>query len=363
MTTDAEQGCQLRQRRREAGVKLSKVARLAQRSESHLTNVEHGRRSATPEILSAYERAIRESTDMRRRDIVTGLAGALLAPQATSEILRTGFTSRLGARPTGDDWEEQLDGLGRSYMADGATVVQTQLAADLAVLQHAQDSPQMWSITARSMAIYGKTTKGPSEAIEWYDLAAVAAHRSQDRDTEVWVAGRAALALGYEGAATPSALRYADKAITLAGATPSAGLLNALMGKAHALTTRGLTNEALDTWDHVLRVYDAISPDDQVTDFNYPYWRLCVVASLLHARLGDPEAEYWQAEVDKYRPANMVRFKTHVELHRGLMLARSGDYRGGVEYGEAALDALPVDKRSQSLYLMLDEIKASKAGR
>jgi hypothetical protein len=53
----------------------------------------------------------------------------------------------------------------------------------------------------------------------------------------------------------------------------------------------------------------------------------------------------------------MVRFVTHVELHRALTMARAGDYAGGVAYGEAALDALPVEKRSQSLYLMLDEIK------
>jgi transcriptional regulator with XRE-family HTH domain len=357
MAGDPELGCALRAKRKAAGLTLRQVADLIPCSVGQLSHIELGRKTIFPEVISAYESAIREASDMRRRDVVTGVAGALLAPQATSQILRLGFTQRLGLRPTAEEWEEQLTELGRSYMADGATVVQQQLAADLVVLQHAADSPRMWSVAAREMAIYGKTTKGPQEAIEWYRLAALAAKRSEDVDTRVWVAGRAALALGYEGAATPTALAYADQAITLAGDRATPGLLNALMGKAHALTTTGRADEARETWDHAQRTFDTLSPGDDVTDFNYPWWRFAVVGSLLHARLGDPTAEHWQDEVDEHRPAEMVRFVTHVELHRALTMARAGDYAGGVAYGEAALDALPVEKRSQSLYLMLDEIK------
>lgn len=357
MAGDPELGWQLKTARKAAGVKALKVARYAGRSVSHMSNVERGERRATPEIVSAYERAIREATDMRRRDVVTGVAGALLAPQATSEILLKGFTERLGPRPDDEQWEAQLIDLGRSYMSDGATVVQEQLAADLVVLQHAADSPRMWSVAAREMAIYGKTTKGPQEAIEWYRLAERAAARSEDVDTRVWVAGRAALALGYEGAATPTALAYSAQAIELAGDRATPGLLNAQMGRAHALATSGRADEAREVWDGAQRTFETLSPGDEITDFNYPYWRFAVVGSLLHARLGDSTAEQWQDEIERYRPPEMVRFKTHAELHRGLMIARGGDLDGGIAYGEEALAALPVEKRSQSLYLMLDEIK------
>ncbi|WP_442904860.1 helix-turn-helix domain-containing protein [Glycomyces sp. MUSA5-2] len=357
MGPDTELGCKLKQQRTSASVTLAQVAHYAHCSVSHLSNVEAGRRTVYPEVLSAYERAIREATDMRRRTVVTGVAGALLAPQATSELLRNSFSERLGATPSGDDWEERLIDLGRSYMSDGATVVQERLAADLTVLQHATDSPHMWSVAARGMAIYGKTTKGPKDAIEWYRLAESAALRSDDINSRVWVAGRAALALGYEGAATPTALAYAEQAIGLANGHPTSGLLNAQMGRAHALASSGRADEARATWDDAQRTFEALSPDDEITDFNYPFWRFAVVGSLLHARLGDSAAEHWQDEVDAHRPASMVRFITHVELHRALMMARSGDYAGGVAYGEAALEALPADKRSQSLYLMLDEIK------
>jgi len=357
MSGDPVLGARLRESRERAGLTLAQVGKLAGYSSSQMSNIEGGRKRIFPHVPLAYERAIREATDMRRRDVVSGVAGALIAPQATSDILLRGFTSALGDTPNDEDWEQQLIELGRSYMTDGATVVQQQLAADLSVLQHSADNSRMWSVAAREMAIWAKTTASPSEALDWYQVAGVAASRSEDVDTEVWVAGRAALALGYEGAATPMAIWYADKAITLAGDRVTPGLLNALMGRAHALATSGHADEARETWDRTQRVFDALSPDDEITDFNYPYWRFAVVASLLHARLGDSAAEQWQADVERYRPENMVRFRTHVELHRALTMARSGDYDGGVAYGEAALDALPAEKRSQSLYLMLDEIK------
>jgi transcriptional regulator with XRE-family HTH domain len=357
MSGDPILGARLRASRECAGLTLDQVGKVAGYSASQMSNIEGGRKRIFPHVPLAYERAIRAATDMRRRDVVSGVAGALIAPQATSDILLKGFTSALGDTPGDDDWEQQLAELGRSYMTDGASVVQQQLAADLSVLQHSADNDRMWSVAAREMAIWAKTTASPDEALDWYQLAGVAANRSNDVDAEVWVAGRAALALGYEGAATPMAMFYADKAITLAGDRVTPGLLNAYMGKAHALATLSRPDEARETWDQTQRVYDTLAPGDEITDFNYPYWRFAVVGSLLHARLGDATAEQWQADVERYRPPEMVRFVTHVELHKGLMMARSGDYAGGVAYGQAALDALPVEKRSQSLYLMLDEIK------
>ena len=305
MSGDPALGKKLREARQRAGLTLAQVGKLAGYSKTQMSNIECGRKRIFPHVPLAYERAIRESTDMRRRDVVSGVAGALLAPQATSDILLKGFTSALGDTPSGEDWEQQLIDLGRSYMTDGATVVQQQLAGYLPVLQHSANNNRMWSVAAREAAIWAKTTASPDEALDWYQVAGVAANRSEDIDTEVWVAGRAALALGYEGAATPMAMWYADKAIELAGDRVTPGLLNALMGKAHALATSGRADDAREVWDRTQRVYDSLAPDDEITDFNYPYWRFAVVGSLLHARLGDSAAEQWQADVERYRPAEM----------------------------------------------------------
>lgn len=84
--------------------------------------------------------------------------------------------------------------------------------------------------------------------------------------------------------------------------------------------------------------------------------------SMLWARLGDVRrGEQAQAEADGGRPAELTRFATHIELHRGLMLAHAGDKSGGLEYARAAMDALPAERRSQTLRLVLDEVARAVA--
>ncbi len=56
-------------------------------------------------------------------------------------------------------------------------------------------------------------------------------------------------------------------------------------------------------------------------------------------------------------PATLPRFRTHLEMHRGLMLARSGDRSGGIAYAEAALTKLPPEKHSLTLRMLLAEIQ------
>lgn len=357
MAGNKELGERLRAARTAAGLTLAQVAKYVPCSASQLSNMEAGRRAIFPDVPLAYERAVREATDVNRRGLLTHLAAATIAPAAATELIRHGFTEALKRRPSVDEWRNRLDHYGRDYMLRGAPLVQADLTGDLVVMQQGADVPHMWDVTAKSLAIYGKTTAGPREAIEWYRLASVAAERSGDMDTRVWTAGRAALALGYEGAALPTALRFADEALELTD-KPTGGRLNALMGKVHVLALRGQDDEARRLWDEAQRTYDAISPDDTVSDFNYPFWRFGVVASLLFSRIGDEqEADRWQTLSDRHRPSTMERFKTHIELHRGLMMARAGDQAGGVAYAEAALAALPAQKRSQSLTLMLEEIK------
>ena len=88
-----------------------------------------------------------------------------------------------------------------------------------------------------------------------------------------------------------------------------------------------------------------------------PEWRFHTFASMLLSRLGDPGAVDEQEAADRTRPAALPRFATHIELHRGLMLAKAGDRTGGVAYANAALAKLPPEKHSLSLRLMLAEIE------
>ena len=47
-----------------------------------------------------------------------------------------------------------------------------------------------------------------------------------------------------------------------------------------------------------------------------------------------------QDEATRTLPESLSRFRTHLEMHRGLMLVRAGDRDGGTAHAGAALDAL-----------------------
>ncbi|MFF5172301.1 helix-turn-helix domain-containing protein [Micromonospora sp. NPDC000089] len=349
-------GAQLRQARTEAGVSLASVAVRSCYSASHLSNVEAGRRTATPDIVLAYARALGEG-DVNRRQVL-GLAAGVVGPVVAGELIRAGFTAALDGRGAEEDWRERVDQYGRDYMAVGAAALQARLAGDLVILQQHLDTPRMWSHAARALVTYGKTTSNPAEAIRWYDLAATAADRSDDLSVRIWVRGRAAIALAYEGAALPSAQRYADHALGLSD-RPSLGRVQALMAGAHVAAGRGNREAAIALDTDARRAFDHVaSADGEVSDTAVPPWRMATFRSMLYARLGMPgpggEA---QEEADRTRPVGLPRFATHVELHRGLTMAKAGDRAGGVAYARRAWEALPAERRSQSLALMLREVE------
>jgi hypothetical protein len=84
-----------------------------------------------------------------------------------------------------------------------------------------------------------------------------------------------------------------------------------------------------------------------------------VFASLLLARLGEERrAVDAQDTARRLLPASLPRFATHLEMHRGLMLAQAGDRSGGATYARSALDALPPEKHSLTLRMLMAEVEA-----
>ncbi|MEW2444583.1 helix-turn-helix domain-containing protein [Micromonospora marina] len=348
-------GAQLRQARIEAGLTLASIAARTCYSASHLSNVEAGCRTATPDIMLAYTRALGEA-DVRRRDLLTAAA---VGPIAANELIRNGFTAALTGRRHGvDRWHDRVDQYGRDYMEIGADSLQTRLAGDLVVMQQHLDSPAMWAVAARALTTYGKTTRHPAEAIGWYNTARVAADRSEDLAVRVWVRGRAAIALAYEGAALPTAQRYADEAVALSD-RPSLGRVQALMARAHVAAGRGDTAAAIAADEDARRVFDHVaSSDGEISDAAVPAWRMATFRSMLFARLGLVRpGEQAQTDADRMRPASLTRFATHIDLHRALMTAKAGDRPGGLAYARRAWAALPADRRSQTLGLVLREVE------
>lgn len=298
---------------------------------------------------------------MKRRDFLTDAAGAAIAPVIASDLLSAGFAARLQGGPSVDTWEAKLATYGTEYMSLGAADIQRHVSCELVVVQQQLDTPRLWSVAARLMTLYAKTFPGSdgSKAVRWYRMAAQAADRSGDDDARVWVRGRAAIALGYEGASLGVADVLADQAMAISD-KPSPGLLNAIFGKAHAAAIRGDVDTARKLMDDGRRVFDKAGSYEQTSDYAVPWWRMNVFASLLAARLGDEStAVDAQDAARRELPEELPRFATHLEMHRGLMPARSGDVSGGVAYARAALDALPPEKHSLTLRLLMAEVEQS----
>ena len=305
---------------------------------------------------------ILERAGVDRRHFLTNIAGMSIAPVVAVDLIEHGFAVALhGGYPSVDDWGQAVVTYGRDYMTSGAGEIQKRLAADLVVLQQQRDIPCFWAVGAKLATLYGKTFPGSdgAKALTWYRHAATFADRSGDQDTQVWVRGRAAIALGYEGACPGAADVLADQAIALSK-RPSIGQLNAIMGKAHVAAIRGDTRAAMALLDQGRTVFDAAGSDDAESDYAVPWWRFNVFISLMAARLGAEHlALQAQDEAARTLPASLPRFRTHLEMHRGLMLVRAGDHDGGIAYARAALDALPAEKHSLTLRTLMAEIERS----
>jgi transcriptional regulator with XRE-family HTH domain len=353
-----EVGAQLRVAREAAGLSLAQLARRTCYGKSYLGNIETGIRRATPDVILAYERALGD--EMERRGLLTGLAASVVAPAAVGALIQRGFQAALDGPAAADTWQERADRLGHDYMVTGAAELQARLAGDLVVIQQHLESPALWAAAARMLTVYGKTTPGAREAARWYRLAAVAADRSGDIPTRVWVRGRSALALAYEGAGLSTATAMAEQALGLSDKA-SLGSLNAHMALAHAAVHRGDNDGALEHLEDGRRVFDRAGSDEQVSDFAVPEWRMETFTSMLLSRMGHAKAVEAQDAADRARPSTLPRFATHIELHRALMMVNAGDTAGGLAYARAALDALPPERHSLSLRLMMAEIEKAAA--
>ncbi|WP_280318231.1 helix-turn-helix transcriptional regulator [Nocardia wallacei] len=297
--------------------------------------------------------------DVNRREFLSHLAATSIAPVVASELLSQGFSTRLHSTgPAVEEWEAKLAQYGTDYMSQGAAQIQQRLAADLVVLQQQLDTPRMWAIAARLMTLFAKTYPGSdgNKAISWYRMAAEAADRSEDTDIRVWVRGRAAIALGYEGASLPVANAFADQALGISE-RHSLGRLNSIWGKAHAAAIRGDRASAQELIDTGRREFDRSYSEEQTSDYAVPWWRVNVFLSLLAARLGEEKlAVRAQDDARAELPPELPRFATHLEMHRGLMLVRAGDRPRGVQLARDALNSLPPEKHSLTLRMLMEEI-------
>ena len=361
----AEPGVILRLAREAAGLSLDAMARCTYFSKGYLANVETGKRKATPAVIRAYQAALGD--DVNRRQLLMALLAGAVTPAASVDVIGRVFESALDAPAlTVDDWLAKLDAYGHEYTLVGPGGMQPRLAADLARLQTGLDHPVLSAVAAKLLTLQGLTIQsttmpGPNgertDVIRWYRLAARAADRSGDTDVQVWVRGRAALALAYEGTELPAARGFADEALALSEQA-SLGCLHALLALANAQGLDGDRKGALARFHDVQRALDIVGYENRISDFAGSEWLMATRISLLMSRLGEERlALESQAAVNRTLPLTLPRFSTHIELHRALMMAKRGNREGGIAHAREALAQLPRERLDVALRLRMSEIE------
>lgn len=326
---------------------------------------ERGIRKPAPALTAALASALQVPCttleSVNRRKLLTDVAGLAIAPAVAADLIHHGFMSALRGGPSESDWLDAVEAYGAAYMTEGAATIQARLARDMVTLQAQLEKASRWGVASKLATLYGKTFPGSdgSSAADWYKIAAVTSDRSGDISTRVWVRGRAAIALGYEGAALDLADRFAAEALAMSE-RPTLGRLNALMGRAHVAAIRGDRVSAYSLLNEGRRVFEyAASDGKEVSDYSVPEWRMNVFTSLLAARLGDIKLyESSRKDALAVLPSTLPRFRTHLDLHQALVLARNGDKIGGVRAASKAMKSLPPEKHSLTLRLLRDEVAA-----
>lgn len=308
--------------------------------------------------LNVPDDALEAARVDRRRFLMTA-TGATIAPLVASDLIAAGFDTAEHPR-THTDWETAVDYYGRAYMRDGAPGIRDRLVVDMLGIQQHLTTSWAWSTAAILAVLYAKTLPfgDHDTAVGWYQRSAALADRSGDDPTRVWVRGRAAVALAYEGSDIAVADTLAQQALAISSA-PSTGRLTALLGAAHVAARRGDADTAGRLREDAARVFDRIGVDDTVTDYTVPYWRHSIWVSGAAARTGDQRAATAAQESARAAiPAGYDRFHAHLDMHHGLMLAKAGDKRAGVGHATAALNALPAPQRSATLRRLAAEVRA-----
>lgn len=364
MTGDQTLGHALREARQQAGHSTPGFAKLLNVSDAYVRSIENGNRSATPEIVEAYDNMLsaggllvdlflaeRNGDDVRRRTVLAllGMAAStgIAAPPVFVEALRERLLGSLDL----DDWEEVGKDYGHRFMTDEPEQLQHELTGDLLVLRQnlaESDSPTARSAAPRLMLLNGMLLANMGDARQgarWYRAARLAADRTDDTRLRQWVRGREAFRRGYEGAGPQEIIRIGE----------SVDDVEAQLAVAQAYARLGEPELAERGLNDARRIHERADQSEE-TIFAMPPWRMALSSAYVYALAGDVNrSEHELAEV--HPPATVARWEAQLKIQRAVALSRSGDRASGSQLANQVMRAAPAEERSVVLSEMCQEAK------
>jgi transcriptional regulator with XRE-family HTH domain len=334
-------GAILKAARMAAGVSLSGMSARMHYSRSYLSNVENGRKSATPELIAAYESAlglgdlVGEQGDMRRRALVAMAGMGMASPVAVGEMIRRSLLAGVGVPD--EDWDAVVAERTRQLVTDPSAEYGSGLLGDLVVLRQRVSEGgadrDLLRAAARLGQCYGLWCGNRGDlagALRWYRSSMSLADASGDLETRVFVRGRSLSRGLYEGCSVGATLAGVEEALALSR-RPSLGMVEAYLARwfvfamvRDAERGRRVAGEVRDV---AARLPAGTGARERVL-FAHAYAE-CRYGSL-------DEAERACAEATPALRA-WPTWLTETEVHRGRAMVAAGDVRGGVG---CALDAV-----------------------
>lgn len=317
--------------------------------------------------------------------VLAGLSGSPTATilEAVRHELNRSVSDNL-VTADADEWQEVAREYGQTYLTTSPVTLLKALITDLGCLQltlqrQSDETVQRQLLQAGALlaAFTAQTVANMGDLVEarrWWRTARLAADRSADPYTMLWVRGREVVRAGFECRPVPAILQLASEAeARLAGAPPEV-LSEFFGGKAQTLALAGRHTEAEQVLCQLREL--PVSSHHRDSLFDFAEENLRFTESFVYSHAGNfTKAERAQeTALTLYRDGNL-RGRAQIGMQRALCLVRMGDTGEGTRHaldtitnlpvvhrirpiadlGQKVLDSIPAHERSQTWAKEYDE--------
>lgn len=344
------------------------VASLANCSKTYVSDLENGKRHATPELAAALDRALDAGGEL--------VALASVRPGASTleraAALQQGLHEALAAGPmtdaTLDEWAYTIARYGRATRYRAETELLPELVADFSdlrlLLTHRHPAPVRRALMVAAAQMSGLMALtllklGDDSSRSWWRTGRAAAAAAEDRATLSWIYAQESYQL-YYGGDMEGAIELAARAQQLAGGLPCVGdaLAAPLEARAHAVLQRGeATAGALQRAEVAL---DRLDPVDRVASaFGYSESQLRFHSGNAWTHLQDTaRAREEHSRALELYPAEDRTDRALIQLDQAVCLAIDGDLAAAAHRATQTIVDLPAEHRSALIRYRAEELAA-----
>ncbi len=258
-----------------------------------------------------------------------------------------------------EDWQEAAWEYGHAFLSVPRRELVTDLGADLVavrmVLSRLSDPVQKRGLNEAAARLAGLMAMACTdlgyarEARHLWRMGRRLADASAAPEVQLWVRGHEAVLGIYQGRPLPVVLDLADRGLTIASPTPTAGTASLLAAKAQALALLGRRSDASAALRTLTATFERLpNKATEPTMYRWLEHRLRHTESFVYTAVGHTErAHLAQDRALQLYPQGLSASRCQIEMHRAECLVRAGHVADGVRHAASTLDGLPAGERGQ----------------